>query len=59
MPEKGVGSVVQEDKTGKGTQAENKGHCVTCHHHAPKGDGEWGGVRVERDIDDASSGSLD
>nr|XP_046243923.1 voltage-dependent anion-selective channel protein 3 isoform X2 [Scatophagus argus] len=30
-------SVVQQDKTGTSKQAENKDHCVTCHHHAPKG----------------------
>ncbi|XP_041792167.1 voltage-dependent anion-selective channel protein 3 isoform X1 [Chelmon rostratus] len=36
MEEKGVESVVQQDKTGKGKQAENKDHCVTCHHHTPK-----------------------
>lgn len=43
MEEKGVGSVVQQDKTGKVKQAENKDQCVVCHHHAPKGHGEWGG----------------
>lgn len=32
----------QQDKTGKVKQAENKGNCVTCKHHAPKGHGEWG-----------------
>lgn len=48
MEEKGVTSVVQQDKTGKGKQGENKGQCATCHHHAPKGDGEWG-VCLERD----------
>ncbi len=42
MAEKGEGSVVQQDKTGKSKQAENKGQCVTCQHHVPKGHGEWG-----------------
>ncbi|AWP07418.1 putative voltage-dependent anion-selective channel protein 3 [Scophthalmus maximus] len=37
MAEKDVGSAVQQDKTGKGEQAVNKGDCVKCHHHAPKG----------------------
>uniref|UniRef100_A0A3Q3KL98 Non-selective voltage-gated ion channel VDAC3 n=1 Tax=Monopterus albus TaxID=43700 RepID=A0A3Q3KL98_MONAL len=39
MAEKRVGSVVEQDKTGKGKQAENKGHCATCHHPEPKGHG--------------------
>ncbi|XP_019120051.1 voltage-dependent anion-selective channel protein 3 isoform X1 [Larimichthys crocea] len=36
MEDKGVGSVVQQDKTGKCKQAENKS---CCHHHKPKGPG--------------------
>lgn len=48
MEEKGVRAVVQQDKTGKGEQGENKGHCVTCHHHAPEGHGELGGICWER-----------
>ncbi|XP_049434191.1 voltage-dependent anion-selective channel protein 3 isoform X1 [Epinephelus fuscoguttatus] len=39
MAEKGWESEVKQDKTGKGKQAENKDHCGTCHHHAPKGHG--------------------
>ena len=35
------GIVVQQDKTEKVEQAENKDVCVTCQHHAPKGHGEW------------------
>lgn len=55
MEEKGVRAVVQQDKTGKGKQGENKGHCVTCHHHAPMGHGEWGGGEAHNGL----SGSLD
>ncbi|XP_028271138.1 voltage-dependent anion-selective channel protein 3 isoform X3 [Parambassis ranga] len=38
MAEK-VEIMVQEDKTEKIKQAENKDSCVTCQHHAPKGPG--------------------
>ncbi|KAG7239236.1 hypothetical protein INR49_029888 [Caranx melampygus] len=39
MTEKEVRNMMQQDKTGKVKQADNKGNCVTCQHHAPKGHG--------------------
>ncbi|XP_074495403.1 voltage-dependent anion-selective channel protein 3 isoform X1 [Sebastes fasciatus] len=39
MAEKGVVDEVLQDKTGKGKEAENKGHCGSCQHNAPKGHG--------------------
>lgn len=35
---------VQEDKTGKSKQGENKDRCVSCCHHTPKKTGESGGI---------------
>lgn len=51
-----VKNMMQQEKTGKVKQAENKGDCVSCQHHVPKRHGEWGCVWKTHD---ASSGSLD
>ncbi|XP_029365464.1 voltage-dependent anion-selective channel protein 3 isoform X1 [Echeneis naucrates] len=39
MAEKEVRNMVQEDKKAKHMQADNKGNCVACRHHTPKGHG--------------------
>ncbi|TNN66824.1 Voltage-dependent anion-selective channel protein 2 [Liparis tanakae] len=39
MAEKGAVCEVQPDEAGKGKPAVNKGHCGTCPHRAPKGQG--------------------